>query len=66
MIFIMIGFLISVLAQLGDLLVSVVKRAAGVKDTSRILLSHGGVLDRVDSHFFVTWLAFLCFAYLMA
>ena len=66
MIFIIIGFLISVLAQLGDLLVSVVKRAAGVKDTSRILLSHGGVLDRVDSHFFVTWLAFLCFAYLMA
>lgn len=60
-----LGLLLAIVAQIGDLLVSVLKRAAGVKDTGKILFSHGGVLDRVDSHFFAAWLAFFIFFYFL-
>ena len=43
----------SVIAQLGDLSFSLIKREFGVKDYGRIFLAHGGVLDRFDSVVFV-------------
>ena len=43
----------SVIAQLGDLSFSLIKREFGVKDYGHIFLAHGGVLDRFDSVLFV-------------
>ncbi len=45
----LIGVVVAIVSPLGDLAVSVVKRALGVKDMGYILPGHGGVLDRLDA-----------------
>ncbi len=60
---IILGVLIGIMAQFSDLVESLIKRDAGVKDSGNLLHGHGGALDRMDSfiltaplmYYYVAW-----------
>jgi phosphatidate cytidylyltransferase len=56
-----LGLILAIIAQMGDLFESMIKRRAKVKDSGTLLQAQGGILDRIDSHYFVIGFAYLVF-----
>jgi len=62
---VVLGILVSILGQFGDLAESLLKRNMGVKESGNLMPGHGGLLDRMDSVVFtgvVTYYLFLAYS----
>ena len=62
---VILGVLIAVFAQLGDLAESKLKRSMGVKEASNLIPGHGGILDRLDSIVFTGVVVYYCLRWFM-
>lgn len=60
---IILGLVVGAMAQLGDLVESLIKRDAGIKDTAELIPGHGGVLDRFDSMLFTAPVVYYYFRF---
>ena len=66
LLFSFIGFAGSILAQLGDLAASAIKRRFDIKDYGKIIPGHGGILDRFDSVIFTAGVTYVIIKLLAA
>ena len=57
-----VGLIASIVTEFGDLVESIIKRKAGIKDMGKIMPGHGGVLDRIDGTLFASAFVYIVFA----
>ena len=62
---VLMGLILTILGQIGDLVASSIKRSVDVKDFSNLLPGHGGIVDRFDSVIFAAPFAFFLFTLLL-
>lgn len=59
--FAVVGFIGSILTEIGDLFESYIKRRVGIKDMGKIMPGHGGIMDRIDGTSFLSVAVYIAF-----
>ena len=57
----LLGLMVGIASQIGDLTASMVKRHCGLKDYGKILPGHGGIMDRMDGVLFSGAVCYIVF-----